>query len=233
MPKSDGDSGQGKGIHIDEKSLAMFMRNLQESAKPPNSRLGMKELADEFEVSERTFARRVETVQRAMDELKKIESVYPASKPVLKEPVETRKREPTKDPGPLSRQAMQRQQGGRKEETALTTTRQDEYAVIKAPTSNPLDGLSEGQISQAGVAVGIVFGGGLAKMGKALSDTHRPLGERAMEMAQGSNAVACGILGIFESLRAFGVIEDGSQRTGRRTRVIDGTLVGNDDDEAR
>ena len=109
------------------------------------------------------------------------------------------------------------------EETALATTKQAEYGVIKTPERNPLDGLSDGQISQAGIAVGIVFGGGLAKMGKAISETHRPLGDRAMEMAQGSNAVATTILGVFESLRAFGVI--GGEGTGRRTKIIDGTLV--------
>jgi hypothetical protein len=227
MPKgNDGDGGQGKGIHVDEKSLAMFTRNLQESAKPANTRLGNKELADEFGVSERTFARRIETVQRAMDELEKIRGTIPSTNA----PEQPRKREPTKAPGPLSRQVVQGQRAATQEETALATTRREEYGVIKAPTSNPLDGLSDAQISQAGVAVGIVFGGGAAKCIKAINDVDRPLGERAMEMAQGSNAVACGILGIFESLRAFGVMGDGSQKSSRRTVVIDGVLTTHEDE---
>lgn len=216
MAKSGGSSSERKkgGIHIDEVGLAMFTRSVEESIKLPKSdRLGNKELAQEFEVSERTFTRKVAIVKAAMDELKSLEEkLSPREAPA------PAKKEAPKVPGPLSRTVLHPH-----EETALATTKREEYGVIKTPERNPLDGLSDGQISQAGIAVGIVFGGGLAKMGKAISETHRPLGDRAMEMAQGSNAVATTILGVFESLRAFGVI--GGESTGRRTKIIDGTLV--------
>ena len=219
MPKSGGDEGGSKGVRIDQRSLEMFTRYMQERAKPAKTRKKNEELAAEFDVPERTFVRRVEVVQRAMDELNSIADSLPAHED---EPdggeVRQKSRPVTKDPGPLSRSVMEGKGSG---ETAVATAGREEYRSITMPDKNPLDGLTDPQISQAGVAVGIVFGGGLAKMGKALSETHRPLGDRAMEMAQGANATATTLLGIFESLRAFGIVGDGTYRT----KVIDGSLV--------
>ncbi len=216
MPKSgEKKSGHGKGIHIDDTSLKMFTRYMQERAKPAKDQMTNEELASEFAVSERTLMRKVEVVQKGMNELNLIADTLPKDL--------VRPKERDKTPGPLSQAVMKGKRSSPGTAVAVKGNR-EEYLSIQTPKTNPLDGLNEGQISQAGVAVGIVFGGGLAKMGKALSETHRPLGERAMEMAQGANATANMVLGVFEALRAFGVIGDGSQP------VADGRIIDVQDD---
>ncbi len=208
MPKEKADEGGQKGIRIDQKDLAIFTAYMQEKLKPKSERKTNDELAAQYGVTNRTFLRKIVAVRKAMEELNRIagHSEEPEEDDeVPAAPVQAPQKK--KVPGALSQEALE---GARNSEKALAVQHPDReaYLAIKTPTTNPLDGLSEGQVSQAGVAVGLVFGAGLAKMGKALSETDRPLGERAMEMAQGANATATMILGVFESLRVFGMFPE-------------------------
>jgi hypothetical protein len=214
-------------IKVDEKSISMFTRYMQERAKPTNVRKSNKEIADEFDIPERTFLRKIKTVQQAMDDLNKVaeQNRSPEDTPSK----ETASKEPEKKPkvpGRVSQGVLnaQARKGGSGSGNAVAVRDEQAYGQIVMPDRNPLDGLSEDQVSQAGVAVGIVFGGGLAKMGQALSDTDRPLGERARLMAQGSNAVANTLLGVYESLRVFGLIGKTGQpqEKGGRGAVFNG-----------
>lgn len=218
----------GPDIRVDEKSIAMFTRYMQEQAKPTDVCKGVEDLADEFGVTRRTFARKVALVQKAIDDLNKIAGTgkhvtpEPEQKPgPVPNPIPASKI--PKKPGRLSQEVATRQQF--QGDQSMTVQDREAYNSIVMPERNPLDGLSDGQISQAGVAVGIVFGGGLAKMGRALSDVDRPLGERAMMMTQGSAAVANTLLGVYESLRMWGIFDpEGSPK--RDMKVIDGDNVG-------
>jgi hypothetical protein len=196
-------------IKVDEKSISMFTRYMQEKAKPTSVRKSNKEIAEEFGVPERTFLRKIKIVQQAMNDLNKIVEQNEEEEPE-ELPEEKPEKKPPKIPGKVSQGVMslrtQKSIGEKTPGNAVATREDQVYNQITMPDKNPLDGLSESQVSQAGVAVGIVFGGGLAKMGQALSDTNRPLGERARLMAQGSNAVANTLLGVYESLRVFGVM---------------------------
>jgi hypothetical protein len=215
----------GPDIKIDEKSIAMFTRYMQEQAKPTGVCKGIKVLAEEFGVTQRTFERKIALVQKAIDDLNTIASagkkITPPPEPEI--PKEEKPPKPAKVPGKLSQEVAMRQQF--QGDLSLTEQDREAYHAIVMPERNPLDGLSDGQISQAGVAVGVVFGGGLAKMGRALSDVDRPLGERAMMMTQGSAAVANTLLGVYESLRVWGIFEpEGLQK--RNMKVIDGDRIG-------
>lgn len=241
MPKEkpDGEGRRKGAIRIEQEDVDMFTRYMQEKMKPKQDRLTTEELAKEFGINPRTFSRKIVRVRNAVGELNAIagnghklpedddeDEVDPV--PSKKQPSEA----PKKTPGALSRSVLGRTGGGNDNKSlAVQQPGREEYGVMKMPDKNPLDGLNEGQLSQAGLAVGIVFGGGIAKMGNALMDTDRPLGERAMEMAQGSNAVACGILGIFESLRAFGVFVEEDGR--RQPKVIDGVVKEGGDSRGR
>jgi len=216
----------GPDIKIDEKSIAMFTRYMQEQAKPTEVCKGTKDLADEFGVTQRTFERKIALVQKAIDDLNKLASAGKQITPTTENPASGNSppaQKAPKKPGKLSQEVATRQQF--QSEQPMTVQDREAYNSIVMPERNPLDGLSDGQISQAGVAVGVVFGGGLAKMGRALSDVDRPLGERAMMMTQGSAAVANTLLGVYESLRMWGIFDpEGSQK--RDMKVIDGDNIG-------
>lgn len=221
MPKEKADEGGQKGIRIGQTDLAIFTAYMQEKLKPKSERKTNDELAAQFGVTNRTFLRKIVAVRKAMEELNRIAGHSEEPEEDAEVPVAPAQTPPKKKvPGALSQEAVG---GARSNENSLVVQHPDReaYLAIKTPDKNPLDGLSEGQVSQAGVAVGLVFGAGLAKMGKALSETDRPLGERAMEMAQGANATATMILGVFESLRAFGIFPEEP----RQPKVVKGVVT--------
>ena len=199
MPKKD-DGASSKSIRLDEMSLKMYARYVQERAKTASIRKELKELAEEFGVPERTFIRRVEMIQRAFSEMHDLEEKIDAASGKVPEKPQPR--------GAVSQGVAVK--GNRGEKAGAVAVRDDAYGQITMPKNNPLDGLDTAQTSQAAVAVGIVFGGGAAKCLEAFTNTKKPLGERAMLMAQGSNAVANTFLGMYEALRVFGAYGEGN-----------------------
>jgi hypothetical protein len=213
------DKDVSKDVSVDAIGLDMYRLNVIGDAN--GVRRTHKELAEQFNVSERTVQRKLSDVRIVVEKVEKLINTIPESSDnksndTVKQDTDTTppagndgydsgvEKHDKKPPGRVSRGVLNQNSSTVSHPSSSNTLVAKYNDEFRIPETNPLSALEDiHSMARVGSAAGIAVGSAASEVIDALGDTEGDFGDRLLKMTRGSSTLGATLLGIIATVQKY------------------------------